>query len=365
MHDDICYNICMETLGYNEFFKSASEMVQADGFTVARVITEHRGVYKVKNLTGEYSAKVTGKHMFTATSRENYPAVGDWVTIQVVDRENAIIHKILPRKTILKRKYNYKNDYQVIATNITVAFIVESSDRDFSLHRFERYVALAHDGGVQPTIILNKIDLLSQEELALKITQIQERFSNVAVLVTSTITNNGLDELAAFIEKDKTYCFLGSSGVGKSTLINTLLGKHALATGEISLQSGRGKHITTSREMYFLKNGGIVIDNPGMREVGMTDAVAGVDTLFDEIVTLAKSCKYPDCTHTHEPGCNITPKINAGALRADKFSSYVNLKKEADFYEMTELEKRNKDKKFGKFLKKAKKDLGACGYEDY
>jgi len=354
-----------EDLGYDAFFESAREKLQLDTLSVARVIAEHKGLYRVKNLTGEFLAKVTGKKMFTATSREDYPAVGDWVAIQVVDKENAVIHTILPRKTILKRKYNNKNETQLIATNIDVAFIVESVDRDFSLNRFERYIAIAGDGGVQTTIILNKTDLLGDEELASKIAQIHERFPNVTVLVTSTVTNNGLEELATYIEKGKTYSFLGSSGVGKSSLINTLLGENALETGAISFQSGRGKHITTSREIYFLKNGGIVVDNPGMREVGVTDAHTGVDTLFDEIVTLAEKCKYPDCTHTHEPGCAVAPHVQAGKINPEKFSNFMTLKKEADFYELSELEKRNRDKKFGRFLKKAKNDLKRSGHKNY
>ena len=355
----------MENLGYNEFFKSAFETLQAVGCSPARVTAEHKGAYKVKNATGEFLAKVTGKQMFTATSREDYPAVGDWVAIQELDQENATIHAVLPRKTILKRKYNNKNDSQLIATNIDIAFIVASVDRDFNLNRFERYIALAHDGGVQSTIIVNKIDLLSKDELDSKIAHLQERFPDITVLTTSTVRKDGLQELAEYMEKEKTYCFLGSSGVGKSSLINSLLGENALETGEISFQTGRGKHVTTGREMYFLKNGGIVVDNPGMREVGMTDTKAGVDALFDEIVTLAEKCKYPDCTHTHESGCNVAPHIQSGRIEEDKFSNYVRLKKEADFYEMSEYEKRNKDKKFGKFLKKAKKTMGECGYDAY
>ncbi|HCC05445.1 TPA: ribosome small subunit-dependent GTPase A [Patescibacteria group bacterium] len=361
----LCYTYLMENLGYNEFFKSAFETLQAVGCSPARVTAEHKGAYKVKNATGEFLAKVTGKQMFTATSREDYPAVGDWVAIQELDQENATIHAVLPRKTILKRKYNNKNDSQLIATNIDIAFIVASVDRDFNLNRFERYIALAHDGGVQSTIIVNKIDLLSKDELDSKIAHLQERFPDITVLTTSTVRKDGLQELAEYMEKEKTYCFLGSSGVGKSSLINSLLGENALETGEISFQTGRGKHVTTGREMYFLKNGGIVVDNPGMREVGMTDTNAGVDTLFDEIVTLAEKCKYPDCTHTHESGCNVAPHIQSGRIDEDKFSNYVRLKKEADFYEMSEYEKRNKDKKFGKFLKKAKKTMGECGYDAY
>jgi ribosome biogenesis GTPase len=357
----------MEHFGYDEFFESNYKKVHEDGdcFSVARVIAEYKGAYKVKNREGEYLAKVTGKRMHTALSKEAYPAVGDWAVLTILDKENAVIHEILPRRTILKRKYNNKNEAQIIAANVDVAFIVESIDRDFSVNRFERYVAIAKDGGVHSAIILNKTDLLSKDDLDIKVKQIRDRFKDTDILTTSTISNTGSVELLSYIIEGKTYSFLGSSGVGKSSLINTLLGENALETGDIGLQSKRGKHVTTKREMYFLKNGGIVIDNPGTREVGMTDTDTGVNALFDEIVTLAEKCKYPDCTHTHEPECNVRPFIQSGKIDVGAFSNYVTLKKEAEFYEMSKLKKRGKDKKFGKFLKKAKKKLGDCGYDEY
>jgi ribosome biogenesis GTPase len=346
-----------ENLGYNKFFESNRQKLKLGEFSVARVIVEHRGAYKVKNSNGEYFAKVTGKKIFDALSREDFPAVGDWVAIKEQDTEWAVIKEILPRQTLIKRKYNNKNGVQIIATNIDVAFIVESIGRDFNLNRFERYFAIANDGGVETAIILNKIDLISKEELDLKLDQIKNRFKNVDIILTSALTDKGLEELRSYILQGKTYCFLGSSGVGKSSLINKLLEENAIETKDISFQTGRGKHTTTSREMYFLKNGGIVIDNPGMREVGMTNTSDGVNNIFDEITELAKECKFVDCSHISEPGCNVLSALKSGELNAEKYSNYLNLKKETEFYEMTEVERNEKDYKFGKFIKKAKKEI--------
>src|SRR3989339_1170076 len=329
----------------------------------ARVTTEYKGAYKVKNEHGEFLAKVTGKRIFDALSREDYPAVGDWVIIEELPEQQAVIKKILPRKTVIKRMHKDrsriggKNETQIIATNIDVAFVVESVDRDFNLNRFERYFAIAKDGGVKPTIILNKIDLISKEELDIKLAQVKNRFNDVDFIPTSIITDEGLSELKMYMKKGKTYCFLGSSGVGKSSLINKLLGENIIKTENISISTGKGKHTTTNREMYFLENGAIVVDNPGMREVGMTNANEGIDNLFDEIMILAKNCKYVDCIHIHEPGCKVLSAVKSGELDKDKYLNYVSLKREVEHYEMTKLEKREKDKQFGKFVKNAKKEL--------
>ena len=347
----------LEDIGYNEFFESNRNKLKSDGFSIARVIAEYKGAYKVKNENGEYFARVTGKKIFDATSREDYPAVGDFVSIKEQDDKWAVIEEILPRQTLIKRKYNNKNGIQIIATNIDVAFIVESIGRDYNLNRFERYFAIANDGGIKSVIILNKIDLISQEELELKLVQIKNRFKDVDILSTSATIETGLEELRSYILSGKTYCFLGSSGVGKSSLINKLLEENAIETKEISFQTNRGRHTTTRRKMYFLKHGGIVVDNPGMREVGMTDTNEGVDDVFDEITILAKKCRYADCSHISEPECNVLLSLESGELNPEKYSNYINLKKESEYYKMTEIEKKEKDYKFGKFIKKAKKEI--------
>ena len=347
----------LEDLGYDIFFESSREKLDLDKYSVARVTAEHKEAYRVRSVAGEYLAKITGKQMFNALSRANYPAVGDWVAITESNKEQAVIHRILPRKNILKRKRSNKQENQIIATNIDVAFVVESIDRDYNLNRFERYFALAKNGNIKPAIVLNKIDLISNAELNLKIDQIKNRFNDVDIIPTSTIAERGLDELIRYIATGKTYCFLGSSGVGKSSLINKLLRKNTIKIREISHRTGKGKHATTSREMYFLENGGIVIDNPGMREVGVAESNAGIGDVFCEITALSKNCKYADCTHTHEPGCAVLNAFKSQELDENKYSNYVKLRKETEHYSMTELEKRRKDRQFGKFVKKTLEQL--------
>jgi ribosome biogenesis GTPase len=344
-----------ENSNHRDYFESNQKLMQLDGFSIALVISEQKGIYNVKDADGEYLAKITGKQIYEASSREDYPAVGDWVAITKLNENQATIHKILPRKTIIKRKYNNKNEIQVIATNIDIAFIVESINRDYNLNRIERYFAIANNGNVKPTIILNKIDLISEEELNLKKEQIKERFPDTDLILTSTINESGLNELKKYITKNKIYCFLGSSGVGKSSLINKLLNKETIKTEDISSYSDRGKHATTNRQMYFLKNGGIVIDNPGIREVGMTDTNTGINNIFDEITELATKCKYTDCTHINETECAVLSALKSGKINKDKYSNYINLKKEAEYYEMTKFEKRKKDRQFGKLIKRTKK----------
>jgi ribosome biogenesis GTPase / thiamine phosphate phosphatase len=361
----------IEDLGYSQFFESKRAELGLGDFSVARVVSEFKEAYRVKNANGEYLAKITGKQMFRATSREDYPAVGDWVAVTLLNNDRAVIHSILPRLTVIKRKYGNKNkagekdENQIIATNIDVAFVVESVDRDYNLNRFERYFAIAENGGVKPAIILNKIDLLSEEDLDEKLIQLRNRFPRIDIIRTSTVNNKGLGGLEEYICKGKTYCFLGSSGVGKSSLINKLLGQTAIKTGDISSYSGRGKHITTGRQMYFLRNGGIVIDNPGMREVGMADTGQGIDVFFNEITELAQKCKYTDCTHTHEQGCEIINAVKSGKLDKEKYANYINLKKEAEYYKMNDIEKREKDRQFGKFKKNAIKEFKKLRHKDY
>ncbi len=349
--------IQLEELGYDKSLDLEWKSLALTNFSIARVIAEHKEAYEVKDPEGEYLARIRGKQMFGATKRADYPAVGDWVVITKLDGEKAVIEKILSRKTTLQKKYSNKQDAQLIATNIDTVFVVESLDRDYNLNRFERYFVLANEGGVKPVIVLNKIDLVSKIELNQKIEQIRNRFKDIDIVSTSTLLERGIEELLDHIKKGKTYCFLGSSGVGKSSLINKLLKKDALKTKETSDSTGRGKHTTTKREMYFLTNGGIVIDNPGTREVGVADANVDSGNVFDEITFLAKECKYADCTHIHEPGCAVQKAVKSKKLDEDKYQNYLRLKKENDYYEMTDFEKRQKNRKFGQFVKKTLEEL--------
>ncbi len=345
--------IKLEDLGFDAFFESSRTALGLADDRMARVVAEYKEAYRVQSSAGEFLAKITGKHIFQAEKREDYPAVGDWVAIEETGEERAVIQNILPRKTILKRKSGGKQEVQVIAANVDAAFIVESADRDYNLNRLERYFVLANEGNIRPAVVLNKIDLCSEAEREAMTDQIQRRFPGVDVYLTSTVTGQGLAGLKKAMAKGITYCFLGSSGVGKSSLINKLLGRDAIKIKEISLSSGRGKHVTTGRDMYVLENGAMVVDNPGMREVGIADAGAGLEATFDEIAALAKDCRYADCTHALEPGCAVREAVKNQKLDEKKYLNYIKLKKETRHYAMTEVEKRAKDRRFGRYVKKA------------
>lgn len=344
--------ITINDLGFNKFFESNLKELEIEKHTIARVIAEYKEAYRVINNHGEFLAKITGKQIFNATKREDYPAVGDWVLITELRDSKAIIHQILSRKTILMKKYSDKQENQIIATNIDTAFIVESVDKDFNLNRFERYLIIAREANIIPVLILNKIDLISETEINNRLSQVKSRFKNVETILTSTKTEVGMSNLINNINKGKTYCFLGSSGVGKSSLINALLGKNTIKTQEINTTEERGRHTTTVRELYLLKNGGIVIDNPGTREVGVSDSYSGIDSVFKEIAELSRSCKFSNCTHTNEPECAILDAIASNLLDINKFDNYIKLKKESEYFEMNKQEKRAKDRKFGQYVKK-------------
>lgn len=349
--------ISLEDIGYDDFFIHNRDTISNDNLVPARIIAEHKELYILRNEISEFFAKITGKMIFTASSREDYPTVGDWVLITVVDEKQAVIHEILPRKTVLTRKSVSSSDKQLIASNIDVALIIQSPDRDYSLNRFERYITLAESENIKPVIVLNKTDLLPKNELDLKIIEIKNRFKDIEVYSTSVTKREGIIKLRNSIKKRLTYCFLGSSGVGKSSIINIILGHNLIKTDEISSSTNRGKHITTHRELFILEDGGILIDNPGMREIGILDSETGIKSVFSEIHELSKDCKFSDCRHSNEPGCAVLKAISSGCLSKAKYNNYIKLVKENEYNTMTKLEKREKDRKFGKFIKTAKKQI--------
>ncbi len=349
--------IRLEDLGYSKFFKDNQKSTIDNNLIPALIIAEHKELYILRNETSEFSAKITGKMMFTASSREDYPAVGDWVLIIILDNKQAIIREILPRKTVLMRKSAGKSDTQIIASNIDTAFIIQSPDRDYNLNRFERYFSLAESGNIKTVIVLNKTDLISESDLEIKLAEIKARFRNTKIYATSTTTGKGVADFKKNIKQGVTYCFLGSSGVGKSSIINMLVGENLIETGEISSYTKRGKHVTTHRELFILENGGLLIDNPGMREIGLLDSGAGIKNVFSEIHDLSKKCKFSDCTHINEPNCAVLSAINLGVLDKNKYDNYIKLLKENEYNTMTKLEKRKKDRDFGQFIKTAKNQI--------
>ncbi|MDD5593927.1 MAG: ribosome small subunit-dependent GTPase A [Candidatus Margulisbacteria bacterium] len=326
-------------------------------YVTARVVAQYRGKYRVLHKNEEYWAEVTGKIMYTAESQLDYPVVGDKVSIISLGYGNGLIDKILPRKSILERRAVGKTDVQPIAANVDTAFIVQAVDRDFNLNRFERYLTIVKAGKIKPVLVLNKIDLIPPEELEDKLSLVKSRFKDINLLTTSAFKPNGDKYLAQAIKKGKIYCLLGSSGVGKSSLINKLLGQELIKTRAISATTKKGQHVTTHRELFVLKGGGMVIDNPGMREVGVADAGEAVADVFSDISILARDCKFSDCTHDHEIGCAVLAALKSGQLSEEQYLNYIKLKKETDYYAMSKLEKRRKDKSFGKMVKTAMKQI--------
>ena len=349
----------LEDLGYNRLKEKIDNLHNYSDLELGRVMAEHKERYLVGTNRGEVEAEITGIMRFSAENREDFPAVGDWVTLIPYDQDFAIINKILPRFSIIKRQaIGSYGDIQIIGTNIDFAFIMQSVDRDFNINRLERYLTICYSSKVQPIILLTKTDLIKNEELSDLYEKIKSRIENVNLLAISSETEYGYQELIEIIEKGKTYCLLGSSGVGKSTLLNKLSGKTVMKTDKISDSTNKGRHISSHREMSVLKNGGILIDNPGMREVGITDSQGGLEATFDKISELSKDCRFKDCAHTTETGCAIVAAVERGELEESYYQNYLKLEKEKSYFESTVYEKRKKDKQFGKMMKNYKKNKG-------
>ena len=295
---------------------------------------------------------------FSANSRADFPAVGDWVTMTIYDSDQAIIHKILPRKSVLERQAVGKfGEIQIISTNIDVAFIIQAINNNFSINRLERYLTICYSANIEPVLVISKIDLSTEKEIRNAIAALEKRDKKVKYILLSNITLKGLDQILDFIQKGKTYCVVGSSGVGKSTLINNLLKKNILKTGQISQSTNKGRHITDHRELFVLENGGIIIDTPGMKELGMTDNAEGIKTTFQEIYNISLKCKFPDCKHINETGCAVIEALNNGTIDKDSYDNYQKIQKEQERFQTTVAEKRKKDKVFGKMIKNYKKDM--------
>jgi ribosome biogenesis GTPase / thiamine phosphate phosphatase len=348
----------LEDLGYNEKLEEFRANNTLGDFEIGRIITEHKERYIVKTAENEYEAEITGNMRFTAKSREDYPAVGDWVALMAYDSDFAIIHKILPRSSVIQRQaVGQFGESQIIAANIDCAFLVQAVDRDFNINRLERYLTICNSSRVSPVIILSKIDLIDEARLGEILNDINLRVKNVPVIAISNETGNGYEAIKHFIEKGKTYCMLGSSGVGKSTLLNNLAGKVIMKTDAISASNNKGRHITSYRELIILEDGGILIDTPGMREIGIADTANGLEMTFDMIVSLSVNCKYKDCTHMHESGCAVLNAVEKGEIDKASYQNYLKMEKEKAYFESTIAERRSKDKEFGKMLKNYKKEM--------
>ncbi|MGA9115560.1 MAG: ribosome small subunit-dependent GTPase A [Bacteroidota bacterium] len=346
-------------LGFDGWFRARLEEAGPSDLQPARVTRVDRERYLIRNDQGEVQAEPTGKLLFAAGSAQELPCVGDWVLARYHNEGAlAIVHEVLPRKTRLRRKSPGRQvDHQMIAANIDVAFIVQSCDRDFNLRRLERYLVMAHEGGVEPVFLLSKSDLPGREELEERIAEVRRACGDARVLSCSTVTEGGLASLTETLRKRTTYCLLGSSGVGKTTLLNRLLGREEFETRPVREKDGRGRHTTARRELIILDGGSLLVDTPGMRELGMLAAGEDVGESFTEIGTLAGECRFGDCTHVTEPGCAILAAVREGVLSEERYESYLKLMKESAFHDSSYAERRRKEKQFGRMVKTAMDQL--------
>lgn len=297
--------------------------------TRAKVVSQERDLYRVKSDMGEIYAEVSGKYRYEVVTVSDYPAVGDYVLVNWPEDEGrGVITALFPRKNCFIRKAAGKeHKEQIVAANVDYVFLCMSLNNDYNLRRLERYLSIAWDSGSTPVVVLTKSDLC--EDVDMKISEVENIAIGVDVIAVSSYLSD-FDKIYEYVKPGKTVAFLGSSGVGKSTLINRLIGEDIIETQGLR-DDDKGRHTTTHREVIELKNGAFVIDTPGMRELGMWDSEAGIDMTFSDIEELALECKFGDCTHTSEPGCAILKAIKDGLLDAERFESYLKLKRENEY----------------------------------
>lgn len=331
-------------------------------FDLARVVAVHKDSYTITDGNIDVIGELTGKILHNASSPLDYPAVGDWVLAGFYDEDSfAIIHKILSRKSLLKRKTPGKKvDFQLIAANVDVAFIVQSLNENFNLRRLERYLVMVNESNIEPIVLLSKSDLIATDEVTNRVIEIETIMPHLRVIPFSNEIESNMVKVKNIMQPRRTYCLLGSSGVGKTTLINNLIGESIYKTITVSKKESKGRHATTHRQMIKLPSGALVIDTPGMRELGNISVGTGIDETFADIIRLSEKCRFNDCTHNGEKGCAVFEAIEKDLLSAERYQNYLKMMKESAYNEMSYLDKRKKDRQFGKHCKtvmKHKKSL--------
>ncbi len=345
----------LQDLGFHKALEHYQKEQGLTAFNVGRIIKEHRDRYTITSETGDFDAELIGNLRYGANSRYDLPAVGDWVAFSDYDNNKALIYAIYPRNSIIERQTVGKTgQVQIIATNIDFGLIVQAVDRDFNMNRLERYLTICNASGIPPVIILNKIDLITQDALKTMSNKIKERVKTVP-LITVNHHSTGYNSLNAFIKKGRTYCLLGSSGVGKSTILNALSEASKMKVNTISSSVNKGRHTTTHRELIVLDRGGILIDTPGMREIGITDTSEGLEITFESILKYVQHCKFKNCSHTQESGCAVVEAIKIGKIDESAFKNFQKMEREKQHFKSNTLERKKKDKALDKLIKQVQK----------
>ncbi len=342
-------------LGWNDWLEE--RVVCAPDMVMARVVAVDRFSLLVMDETGIFRVKLGGGYRFRNRLAHELPCVGDWVCLKrPIGDHLGVVHALLERRTSLRRKASGNAiEDQMIAANVDHVVVVQSCYIDFNLKRLERYLVMAAEGGAEPCILLTKTDLVEPEVLASQVSEIRAAGILAPVFTLSNVTREGIGALKQKLKPAETYCFVGSSGVGKSTAINELFGQEIQQTYEVS-EKGEGRHTTVRRELVILAGGALVIDNPGMREFGVVGTERGVGDSFTDIVGLAPSCRFGDCSHASEPGCAVRAAVAAGELSQARYDNFIKLRDELVANQLSSLEKKRKDRRFGRNAKVVKKE---------
>lgn len=329
--------------------------------SVARVIAEHRGGYRLISEGGELAGVLRKGDYYRSSGRKaELPKVGDWVVFDKLPGEQkGVITQVLPRASKLARVgVGKEQDEQVLAANVDLVLVVQSLDQDFNLRRLERYLALAQQGEVQAVVVLNKADAV--EDVDRYVQQVREVAGYAGIYVTSATEGTGISELEALIGPGETVAFLGSSGVGKSTLINRLLGTERQKTGAVRAIDQKGRHTTSRRELLVLPGGGVLVDTPGMRELQLSVSDGALQATFEDVSEFAASCRFRDCDHEKTEGCAVVAAVQSGRLPEARYESFLKLKKEAEFIRSKQNKQafRDRQKRFKRIQKEYKKIVG-------
>jgi ribosome biogenesis GTPase len=347
----------LEEFGWNSFFEEHCAHNQNSNLAPARVLFQGRGMYRLISTSGELWAEVGGALRHDSLDLGDLPTCGDWVLIDnPIGRDRAVIRFLLPRRTFFMRKRAGKAmDRQVIAANIDTVCLVSGLDSDFNPRRIERYLAIACESGARPVIVLNKTDICL--EVPERIAEAMSLAHGVPVLAVSAAIGRGVEGILNYVGRGQTLAFLGSSGVGKSSIVNRLLGRSAQAIRETDSVTGRGLHATSARQLFLLPSGGLIMDTPGMREIQVWSVDAGLDMHFEDIKSLAKECRFRDCNHQSEPGCRVQAAVLRGELDARRLANYFKIRKEACYIELKKAHSANwvEKERWKKVAKAAKK----------